>query len=102
MNVRFLSAADEEVDAAARWYEVRREGLGLRFLAELDDAIDAIESRPTQFPVHPFPGTENIRRRLLNRFPMPFVYDVRETECVILAVAHLARRYWRSRGDEGR
>jgi hypothetical protein len=40
-----------------------------------------------------------MRQHRLNRFPYGIVYQVREDEIAILAVAHLHRRprYWRDR-----
>ena len=98
MNVRLLREAEAEVDAAARWYEARREGLGDRFLSELQQVLDRIRLRPLEPQVLRL-GKREVRRRLLKHFPYAVVYEVRESECLVVAVAHLARRpgYWRSR-----
>jgi plasmid stabilization system protein ParE len=100
MIIRLLSEAESEVEDAAHWYEERSEGLGARFLSELEDALTAIALRPTQPPVSIDRGVRDTRRRTLKHFPYSVVYEVRDDECVIIAVAHLARRpgYWRSRG----
>lgn len=37
--VRFLPHAREELTASAEWYEARRPGLGVEFLAEIDEAV---------------------------------------------------------------
>lgn len=41
MRIRFLEAAQGEVDDAAAYYEDREEGRGRDFLDELDRAFDA-------------------------------------------------------------
>jgi len=46
MRIRFLEAAQGEVDDAAAYYEEREEGRGHDFLDELDRAIRRIKSFP--------------------------------------------------------
>jgi hypothetical protein len=47
------------------WYEAQREGLGERFVSEVDALIDRIRYHPLQFPVIEPP----VRRGLLHCFP---------------------------------
>lgn len=42
--------SDLDIQAAALWYEDQRPGLGMRFLSELDEVFQRIESNPKQFP----------------------------------------------------
>ena len=100
MNIRFLSEAEAEVEATAHWYEERCDGLGDRFLSELQDALRRIRLRPLE-PQVLRQGKWDVRRRLLKHFPYAIVYQVREAEYLVVAVAHLARRpgYWRSRKE---
>lgn len=44
--VRFLPHAREELTASAEWYEARRPGLGVEFLAEIDEAVGQISEHP--------------------------------------------------------
>ena len=41
-----------------------------------------------------------VRRRLLKAFPYAMIYEVRDTEILVVAVAHNRRKpgYWRKRG----
>ena len=65
MRIRFLEAAQREVDAAVTWYNQREEALGFEFLDELDRSIRRIKSFPLASPeIEP-----GIRRCLLARFP---------------------------------
>jgi len=96
-TVRWLVAAREEAEAAARWYEDRRAGLGADFVAEIEGAVDAVLQAPSTFGV--VMDEPRVRRVLLLRFPFAVVFVQREAEVVVVAVAHLRRRpaYWRSR-----
>jgi hypothetical protein len=42
--------SDLDIQAAAVWYEDQRDGLGLRFLNELDLVFQRIEANSRQFP----------------------------------------------------
>jgi plasmid stabilization system protein ParE len=89
--------AQDDIEAAALWYEQQREGLGTRFVVELDTVLDRVGTYPLQFPIVEGP----VRRALLRRFPYA-VYFVTEDEggCpAILAVLHQHRDpdAWRSR-----
>lgn len=43
MKIRFLTLAQREVDDAVNWYEQQTEGLGKRFLDELDRAVRLVK-----------------------------------------------------------
>jgi plasmid stabilization system protein ParE len=91
----FLPPAQEEMTAAARYYQAQSTGLGTEFLAEVERTIAAIVSHPKAAPkVKP-----DIRRRLLKRFPFGILYATTIDEIVVLAVMHLRRRpgYWQDR-----
>lgn len=97
MRLRFLTPARQEFLAAVRYYERARSGLGSEF-------IDALEQALTEIGESPWSGSpfgQNLRRRVLRRFPFEVVYSVGEDEILVLAVAHQSRRpfYWRDRLD---
>jgi toxin ParE1/3/4 len=99
MKSRIDSEADAELQAAAQWYEDRVSGLGERFLNEALAAITEIEKHSHRFSRVPYRTKAEVRQVLLDHFPYHLIYEVRENECIILAVAHAARRpgYWRNR-----
>ena len=70
-----------------------------RFLSEAIDAFSIIERHPRRSARVRFRTAREIRRRLLDHFPYAVVYEVRSSECVVVATAHAARRpgYWRDR-----
>jgi toxin ParE1/3/4 len=95
LPVEIHADALEETREARRWYAQRSPAAALRFLGELDTAIDAIAQHPDRWPTH-LHGT---RRYLLKRFPFLLVYQVRDDRVVVIACQHGRRRpgYWRDR-----
>lgn len=94
-NREFLPLAEEEMNEAARFYEERSPGLGRDFLDQVERTIESIA-------VHPHSGrqiSENIRRRILGRFPFAILYSLEPDRIVIVAVMHLHRQpgYWKAR-----
>ncbi len=87
------NAAEKEVENAVRWYKRRREGLGERFLAELNDAMRRIEERPHSWSLAPcVPPELGVRRVTLERFPYFVAYLVRSDAIHVIAVGHEHRR----------
>jgi plasmid stabilization system protein ParE len=87
--------ADEELEAAARWYETRQPELGDDFLDDFELAL----RRAIQNPQRPrFIQGEN-RKLNFNRFPYAIVYELKKEILYVKAVMHLHRRpfYWRHR-----
>ncbi|MDF0650880.1 MAG: type II toxin-antitoxin system RelE/ParE family toxin [Nitrospira sp.] len=83
------------MQAAVLWYEDQRSGLGMRFLSELDELFQRIESNPKQFPQ--LEG--KVRRAVLHRFPYGVYFVEGQDDVAILAVLHLHRApdMWKSR-----
>lgn len=89
--------AEEDITAAALWYEDQAAGLGLGLALEIRAAI----ARAVQNPLihlrlrrHP-----DVRRVLARRFPYRVIFIVREDAIVVFAALHAARhdRHWRKR-----
>ena len=95
--ILFAIPASQELEAAIRWYEQRREGLG----AELYDAIVAglelIGTHPEVGTARP--GPLPTRQLVLQRFPYKIVYRVRADDLFVVAIAHTSRQpgYWKDR-----
>ena len=92
---RIETAAEAELAEAAEWYDATRVGLGAELLDEFDSGVRRI----VEFPHAWQPLSPRTRQHQLHRFPYAIVYQVRDDEIVIVAVAHLRRqpRYWRGR-----
>ena len=97
MKLRIEAAAEAETREAARWYERQRSGLGIEFLAAVDEAIQRVIHSPSQFPrLETLPEETAVHRYMLKRFPYAIVYEATSTEIRIVAVMHTHRRpqYW--------
>ncbi len=95
MNIRFLEVAQKELDDAINYYNYELSGLGKVLFSEALHALDRIVKHPEAW--HQY--SRKIRRCQLRRFPYGIIYQIRETEILIIAVAHLHRRpsYWQDR-----
>ena len=87
--------ADEELEAAALWYEARQPELGDDFL----DDFELTLRRAIQNPHLPHLIQGENRKLNFNRFPYAIVYELKKEILYVKAVMHLHRRpfYWRHR-----
>jgi toxin ParE1/3/4 len=98
--VRFAPEASAELEDAVRWYEERRHGLGLAFLAAVANAVDLVTHWPeTGEVVADLASNVDVRRVPVRRFPYHLAYLATEDVLHVLAVAHDRRRpaYWSGR-----
>lgn len=75
------------------WYERRRTGLGEEFFGCVEAAIETLIRKPLMYPkVH-----KCFRRVLVRRFPFSIIFEVVDTQVLVLAVFHSAKdpRKWR-------
>jgi toxin ParE1/3/4 len=95
--LRLLTGAKADARSAARWYDKASRGLGGKFFAAVASTLDSIENEPLRFPiVEKCPENREIRRCILHRFPYSIIYELRDDEIIVIAVAHAKRRpqYW--------
>lgn len=69
------------------WYEERKPGLGLEFMAEVRLACRRLKQNPLRNAVR----YADVRRVNMSRFPYGVFYVVRPEEIRILAVLHASR-----------
>ena len=95
MELRFDTAARQELDAAHQWYEAQQPGLGFRYVREVENCSRLI----LRFPLAAPEITYGIRRVMVPRFPYGLLYRVHGETVYVLAVMHLHRRpgYWQGR-----
>ncbi len=95
MQIRLLDIAQIEFDEAIEYYNSASVGLGDSFLLEVLNAIERIEHFPPAW--HLF--SKNTRRCQLHRFPYGIIYQILDTEILIVAIANLHRKpdYWKER-----
>jgi len=87
--------AEQELEAAAIWYQEKHPGLGDDFLNEFEATVRRILCGPEQ-------GRRifgDNRKLNFPRFPYAIVYAVKGEAIFVKAVMHLHRRpfYWKSR-----
>jgi toxin ParE1/3/4 len=87
--------AEADLAASKLWYEEQHDGLGARFLREVDATVRRIISDPLAFGF----VRGRLRRALLRRFPFGVFYVLTEQHIVVVAVLHAARdpRLWGKR-----
>jgi plasmid stabilization system protein ParE len=84
---RFTSAALSELQEATLYYEQQEKGLGVKFLDEIEAAIDRI----LRFPRAWHPVSARSRRCRTHHFPFGLLYQIRTDEILITAVLDLRR-----------
>ena len=87
--------AQEEYVSAAVYYERRVEGLGERFIGQVEASIARMMSAPLRQRCF----SNDFRKLRVAHFPYAVVYRVTRDELQIVAVAHAKRQpgYWRQR-----
>lgn len=96
-TARIHEAAEQELRAAAQWYEDQRQDLGKRFLVEVDRVLALLCRTPSLgAPVPQVRGELAVHRFPLRRFPYFVIYRIHNRELQIIAFAHTTRtpRYW--------
>ena len=95
MRICFLEIAQLELDQAIEYYNYELPGLGDEFLTEVLRSIDRIG----EFPEAWHRLSERTRRCRTRKFPYGIIYQIREDEILVVAVANLHRRpdYWQHR-----
>ena len=93
-----LPEAEVELQSAAVWYEEKRRGLGIEFVALVDQALQSILDNPEGCPK--WRADRPYRKRPLKRFPFIVIFRLDAGAVEIVAIAHAKRRpgYWLDRG----
>ena len=96
-TLRVLPEAEAELQSAATWYEEKRRGLGIEFVAIVDQAFQSILENPEGCPI--WRDNRPYRKRPLKRFPYILFFRFDSVTVEIVAVAHAKRRpgYWLDR-----
>ncbi|MBV5338795.1 MAG: type II toxin-antitoxin system RelE/ParE family toxin [Deltaproteobacteria bacterium] len=94
-SITFHRAANAELIEAIEWYESKRAGLAIEFLAEIDRCVSLAAERPFQFSII----YKDIRRIVTHRFPYSIYFRANTDRIVVLAVFHGSRKptIWRAR-----
>ena len=79
--------AQEDIEFAAFWYELHKNGLGSEFILSIDAEINLISRNPLVYPKI----YKHVRRAVINRFPYAIFYIVNNKIINILALIHQSR-----------
>ena len=95
MKLRFLPLARVELRAATAYYRAISLALAVSFKNEAVTVRRLIEEHPQAW--HPL--LPPFRQCRFRRFPYAFIYQVMETEVLVVAVPHLMQKpgYWHDR-----
>jgi hypothetical protein len=91
MKLRLYSVAEEQIAAAARWYEERQAGLGSRFLDAVDEGVLQIAAAPERWPVLPSVAETGARYVRARGFPYVIVFRLEQDGVAIVSVSHTAQ-----------
>jgi toxin ParE1/3/4 len=93
--IRLLPEAEEELRAAAEFYEAEQAGLGKALIQEVRRACRFIAEQPSAARIE----RNDIRVRTIARFPYRIYYRARPEEILVVAIGHRRRQpgYWRER-----
>jgi toxin ParE1/3/4 len=91
----FHELAEFELNDAAVFFESKTAGLGVRFLSAVQKAVAEINQHPEASPII----LQQVRRKVVRKFPYSILFTVKPDHIRILAIAHQKRRpfYWRGR-----
>ena len=95
MKIKIDHEAEIELHEAVLYYENMEHGLGKRFLHEFENSINQIKKYPSMWRKL----TGKFRRCLIKDFPYGIIYQIREKELLVVAIANLHRKpgYWKDR-----
>lgn len=76
------SAAELDITGSVKWYDEKQQGLGLRFLNDLDQKLQKVKANPLHYQVR----YKTIRMAFLDTFEDAIHYIVEENMVYVLAV----------------
>jgi toxin ParE1/3/4 len=95
LPLRLSPTAEAEVQQAASWYAQVSRTIAVRFLEQLEAALESIRENPKRFPV----VHRDIRRAQLGSYPYGVFFRLKPKWIRVLGVMHLARnpKRWQGR-----
>jgi plasmid stabilization system protein ParE len=87
--------AEQDLADAKAWYDGQRDGLGDEFLECVGEALDRIRAVPEAHAK----VFQELRRRLVRRFPYAVFYRIDDDQVTVVAIYHCRRdpRGWQGR-----
>jgi plasmid stabilization system protein ParE len=96
VSILFHPATSVEIKSSFDWYQLQAVGLGHKFIQELEEAFNSIQSLPATWPKM----GQFHRRFILSRFPYSVIYKtLKDGSIYVVAIMHNHRKpgYWNQR-----
>lgn len=86
-----------DLEDASSWYNSKQDGLGARFLANVNDFLRRISDNPYLYAI----VRKDTRSGRVAKFPFAVYYRIVEDEVVEIGILHTSRNshVWKSRVD---
>ncbi len=72
-KVKISDEAELDLEEAYQWYETQVNQLSSEFIRKVDDSLSSIQKNPFAYPLI----YQNVRRKLLSRFPFSIFFELR-------------------------
>lgn len=96
-KAKILPLAKRDISEAAKWYNSKQKGLGMRFSSEVRSKVLSIQANPASYSIR----YDEVRCSVLDVFPFMVHYTINEEESSVLiaAVLHTSMNpdNWQSR-----
>lgn len=94
-KIKISEEAELDLDDAYQWYESQVNQLGSELIRVVDQNLALIQQNPLAYPII----YNNVRRKLLPRFPYGLFYVIHDDIIFILAFFHVKRdpQQWKKR-----
>lgn len=94
-KIKISVEAELDLDETYRWYESQVNQLGSEFIRVVDNNLTLIQKNPLAYPII----YNNIRRKLLPRFPYGLLYVIQDNIIFVLTCFHVKRdpQQWKRR-----
>ena len=77
-----------EMQEAFEWYQEQQEGLGYAFLEEIESCYQKLSDHPQHYTAI----NERYRRIKTNRFPYLLIYEIENSQVIIISTHHAKRK----------
>lgn len=86
-TIRLLPEAREEFDNSADWYEDKRTGLGIEFVANVRNVFNRIAANPKLHAI----TFRDVRKAVVAKFPFIVIYREELDVVLIISVFHTSQ-----------
>jgi len=89
ISILLSKDAEQDIDEAFIWYELRSEGLGDKFILSVENGFQYLRTNPEAFPI----VFKNLRKHVMSKFPFNIYYRINEkNEIEVIRILHHKRK----------